>query len=77
MSYSVRAVETVDTICVACDVPYQLIWAFSRKSDTKLQSIIINTVDSIVDQDGKMNLWGMNCFFYISCINPSGACDII
>lgn len=27
-----------------------------------MQSIIINTVDSIVDQGEKINLWGTNCF---------------
>lgn len=51
-------------ICVVCDVPYQLIriWAFSRKRDIKLQSVIINTADPTVNQGEKMNLWGTKCF---------------
>lgn len=64
MSYSVRAVETVEYhLCSLWCAISTHTWAFSRKSDIKLQSIIINTADSTGNQGEKMSLWGTHCFF--------------
>lgn len=63
MSYAVRAVETVERhLCSLWCAISTHIWAFSRKSAIKLQSIIINTADPTGSQGEKMSLWGTNCF---------------